>query len=41
MNLKTLTDNELLVAYLNAKVDNDKQLMNKIEKEINKRNNKD
>lgn len=41
MNLKILTDNELLVAYLNAKVDNDKQLMNKIEKEINKRNNKD
>lgn len=41
MDLKTLTDEQLLTAYLNAMVDEDKKAMNKIEKEINKRNNKE
>jgi len=41
MDLKTLTDEQLLTAYLNAMVDGDKKLLNKIEKEINKRNNKE
>ena len=39
MDLKTLTNEQLLTAYLNAMADGDK--MNKIEKEINKRNNKE
>ena len=41
MDLKTLTNEQLLTAYLNAMVDEDKKAMNKIEKEINKRNNKE
>ena len=41
MDLKTLTDEQLLTAYLNAMTDEDKKAMNKIEKEINKRNNKE
>ena len=41
MDLKTVTDEQLLTAYLNAMVDEDKKAMNKIEKEINKRNNKE
>jgi len=41
MDLKTLTDEQLLIVYLNAMVDGDKKLINKLEKEINKRNNKD
>lgn len=41
MDLKTLTDEQLLTAYLNAMTDGDKKAMNKIEKEINKRNNKE
>lgn len=41
MDIKKLKDEELLVAYLNAKADDDKKLLNKIEKEINKRNQKD
>ena len=41
MDLKTLTDEQLLTAYLNAMVDGDKKLLNKIEKEINERNNKE
>lgn len=41
MDVKKLNDEELLTAYLNAKVDGDKKLLNKIEKEINKRNQKD
>ena len=41
MDLKTLTDEQLLTAYLNAMADEDKKVMNKIEKEINKRNNKE
>lgn len=41
MDVKKLSDEELLTAYLNAKVDGDKKLLNKIEKEINKRNQKD
>lgn len=41
MDLKILTDEQLLTAYLNAMVDGDKKLLNKIEKEINKRNNKE
>lgn len=41
MDLKTLTDEQLLTAYLNAMADADKKAMNKIEKEINKRNNKE
>lgn len=41
MDLKTLTDEQLLTAYLNAMADGDKKAMNKIEKEINKRNNKE
>lgn len=41
MDLKALTDEQLLTAYLNAMVDGDKKLLNKIEKEINKRNNKE
>ena len=39
MDLKTLTNEQLLTAYLNAMADGDKKAMNKIEKEINKRNN--
>lgn len=41
MDLKTLTNEQLLTAYLNAMADEDKKAMNKIEKEINKRNNKE
>ena len=41
MDLKTLTDEQLLAAYLNALADGDKKAMNKLEKEINKRNNKE
>lgn len=41
MDVKKLKDEELLIAYLNAKVDGDKKLLNKLEKEINKRNQKD
>ena len=41
MDLKALTDEQLLTTYLNAMVDGDKKLINKLEKEINKRNNKD
>ena len=41
MDLKTLTDEQLLTAYLNTMADGDKKAMNKIEKEINKRNNKE
>ncbi len=41
MDVKKLNDEELLTAYLNAKVDGNKKLLNKIEKEINKRNQKD
>ena len=41
MDLKTLTNEQPLTAYLNAMVDEDKKAMNKIEKEINKRNNKE
>ena len=41
MDLKTLTDEQLLTAYLNAMADEDKKATNKIEKEINKRNNKE
>lgn len=41
MDLKTLTDEQLLTAYLNAMADGDKKTINKIEKEINKRNNKE
>lgn len=41
MDLKTLTNEQLLTAYLNAMADGDKKAMNKIEKEINKRNNKE
>ena len=40
-NLSLLTDHELFVAYLNALADDDKKQLNKIQKEINKRNNKD
>lgn len=38
MDLKTLTDEQLLTAYLNAIVDGNKKLQNKIEKEMLKRN---
>jgi hypothetical protein len=41
MDVKKLSDEELLTAYLNAIVDGDKKLQNKIEKEIYKRNNKE
>jgi len=41
MDVKKLSDEELLAAYLNAIVDGDKKLQNKIEKEIYKRNNKE
>ena len=41
MDLKTLTNEQLLTAYLNAMADGDKKAMNKIEKEINKRNNEE
>lgn len=41
MDVKKLNDEELLTAYLNAKVDGNKKLLNKIEKEIIKRNNKE
>ena len=41
MDLKTLTNEQLITAYLNAMADGDKKAMNKIEKEINKRNNKE
>ena len=41
MDLKTLTNEQLLTAYLNAMADGDKKAMNKREKEINKRNNKE
>lgn len=40
MDIKGLSDNELLTNYLNAIADGDKKLINKLEKEINKRNNK-
>ena len=36
-----LTDEELLAAYINAMADGDKKKMNKLEKEILKRNNKE
>lgn len=41
MDVKKLNDEELLTAYLNAIVDGDKKLQNKIEKEMIKRNQKD
>ena len=41
MDVKKLSDEELLTAYLNAIVDGDKKLQNKLEKEIYKRNNKE
>jgi len=41
MDLKTLTDEQLLTAYLNAIVDGDKKLINKLEKEMYKRNNQE
>ena len=41
MDVKKLSDEELLTTYLNAIVDGDKKLQNKIEKEIYKRNNKE
>ena len=41
MDVKKLSDEELLTAYLKAIADGDKKAMNKIEKEINKRNNKE
>ena len=41
MDLKALTDEQLLTAYLNAMEKKKKKLLNKIEKEINKRNNKE
>lgn len=41
MDVKKLSDEELLTAYLNTIADGDKKLQNKIEKEIYKRNNKE
>jgi hypothetical protein len=41
MDVKKLSDEELLTAYLNAIADEDKKLQNKIEKEMIKRNNKE
>lgn len=41
MDLKTLTDEQLLTVYLNVMADGNKKAINKIEKEINKRNNKE
>lgn len=41
MDVKKLNDEELLTTYLNAIVDGDKKLQNKIEKEMIKRNQKD
>ena len=41
MDVKKLNDSELLTAYLNALAEGDKKLLNKLEKEILKRNNKE
>ncbi len=41
MDIKALTDEQLLTAYLNAIVDGDKKLINKLEKEMYKRNNQE
>lgn len=41
MDVKKLSDEELLTAYLNAIADGDKKLQNKIEKEMYKRSNEE
>lgn len=41
MDIKKLSDEQLLVTYLNTIAEGDKKLLNKIEKEMIKRNQKD